>query len=153
MLVVYEGSKTRDNLWLPGFVKNHTEFRLACPCITEGTQSIPAAAMETILNLPSLDILIMEEARMKAYLLSNTNNWRTPHRSGHTSIETVVINPIFDMGSDIVTIRISNEKLYKVFLNRDEWRHGEGRKLKIQNWYTGRTRASDNSGIGVYEEN
>jgi hypothetical protein len=50
--------------------------RLACLCITGPIRSTPMAAMETLLNLPLLNIFIKGEARMGAYRLRCNNSWR-----------------------------------------------------------------------------
>lgn len=53
-------------------------------------QCIPlsAAAMETLLNLVTLDILVQDEARIGASRLKLTNNWKTLR--GHDMIEQVI---------------------------------------------------------------
>jgi hypothetical protein len=49
--------------------------RLACLCITGAIRSTPMATMETLLNLPPLDIF-KGEARMGAYRLKCNDSWR-----------------------------------------------------------------------------
>lgn len=76
--------------------------------------------METMLNIPALDILIMGEARMEEYRLRNTNNWETCYGSRHTNIENIFRNSIFERGNDKAITRISCNKLYELFLERVE---------------------------------
>lgn len=87
--------------------------RLARLCITGAIKSTPAPAMETMVKYPSL----LGE-RMEA---------RIHYGSGHTSMGTVVINPIFEMDSNIATTKTSYNKPYQVFRNWKEWRNGEER--------------------------
>lgn len=88
--------------------------------------------METMVKYPSL----LGE-RMEA---------RIHYGSGHTSMGTVVINPIFEMDSNIATTKTSYNKPYQVFRNWKEWRNGEER---IQSWY----KEGTYSGVGLYGEN
>jgi len=61
--------------------------RLACLCITGAFPSTPTAALDTILGLLPLDLYILGEARLAAYRLITTGNWRGSLREvGHSQI-------------------------------------------------------------------
>src|ERR1044072_996394 len=99
--------------------------RLACLCITGAIRSTPTAAMETMLNLPPLDIYVRGEARIAAYRLSKTSNWKPHIGPGHTRIEKLVTDPILEMGTDTINPRISYDKPFKICLDWEEWRWKE----------------------------
>ena len=61
--------------------------RLACLCITGAFRSTPTVTLEVLLDLPPLEIFLKAEARVTAYRLIHTSNWRMSRRgTGHTLI-------------------------------------------------------------------
>jgi hypothetical protein len=71
--------------------------RLACLCITGVIRSTPTAAMETLLNLPPIDIFIKGQARMGTYRLKYNDSWRNLEYE-HSRITNVITNPILEIG-------------------------------------------------------
>lgn len=123
--------------------------RLACICIMGAMSTTPTAAMETILNLPPLDIVIKAEARMGAYRLKCNGNWYDNHL-GHTKIESIVTNSLLEMRSDIMTPKINTNKPFKTQLsweNKTEETLVQSGKLV---WYTDGSKTDNGSGAGVY---
>lgn len=127
--------------------------RLACLCITGAMRSSPTAAMETMLNLPPLDIFIKGEARMGAYRLNCNGNWKTQNHIGHTRIMNMIANPILNMGSDVMIPKFSYDKPFEVQLDWEEWRHQERQSWSNDLfWYTDGSKTDDGSGAGIYSE-
>ena len=124
--------------------------RLACLCITSAMKSTPTAAMETILNLPPLDIYINAEARMGAHRLKCNGNWQDV-TFGHASITNTITDKLFTMTSDEMISKINYSKPFNIQLN---W---EGKvETKSQDgtlvWYTDGSKTDSGTGAGIYGE-
>ncbi|KAL1446432.1 hypothetical protein WDU94_012296 [Cyamophila willieti] len=130
--------------------------RLACLCITSAMKSTPTAAMETMLNLPPLDIYITGEARMGAYRMQQNNIWKS-QGYGHTKISTLVHNPVLVMGSDYMIAKTSFNKTIKTGTNKPEIEWAEKEKALISKgclvWYTDGSKTEEGSGAGIHSMN
>lgn len=107
--------------------------------------------METVLNLPSLDIYIKREARLGEYKQIRNANWRD-HKCEGAIITTVVVNPLFDIGSDYIIPRIHYDKSFKVTFNWKEWISREMQLPRLQVWYTYESRRDANLEVSIYGE-
>jgi ribonuclease HI len=142
-------------VWWPKLEQRTAELeltklqRLACLCITGAMRSTPTAALETLLNLPSLTIYIKAEARMAAYRLQITGNWRPGPVDGHSRITSVVTNSLFDMSSDLMLPKINTEKPFETQLNWGEVNRTHSRENSIT-WYTDGSKTVNGTGAGIH---
>ncbi|KAL1447090.1 hypothetical protein WDU94_000567 [Cyamophila willieti] len=126
--------------------------RLACLCITSAMKSTPTAAMETLLNLPPLDIVIRGEARMGAYRLQQNNLWKR-QLYGHSKIILTVHDPVLNMGSDHMTVKTSLNKSINTGIKPAlDWvKHETGLISKgCLVWYTDGSKTDEGSGAGIH---
>lgn len=127
--------------------------RLACLCITSAMKTTPTAAMETMLNLPPLDIYIKGEARMGAYRLQKNNIWKT-QIFGHSKITITVHNPVLEMGSDYMIRKTSFKKLIKTGINKPDQEWGTKEMNLVSKgclvWYTDGSKTKEGTGAGVH---
>ena len=129
--------------------------RLACVCITGAFRSAPTATLEILLGLPPLNIYLKSEARMAAYRLTNTGNWRRSIRSvGHSLItEKVLKGTVLDMISDSMqAVSLENKALSFVLGSRRDWNKSQlpARNANQIIFYTDGSRVGSHSGFGVY---
>lgn len=61
--------------------------------------STPIEAMETILNLPPIDLIVKMEARVAEYHLQLNDSWN-PRSDGHTTTIRAITKPIITMVFD-----------------------------------------------------
>jgi ribonuclease HI len=134
-------------------LKLNSVQRLACICITGAIKSTSTTAMETLLNMPPLDIFIKGEARMGAYRLELNNNWIKRNQQGHARITSTVTNPLLDMGSDRMLPKLTFDKPFKVLINWEEWKQMEQQCLtKGLVWYTDGSKTDTGTGAGIHGE-
>ena len=97
---------------------------MACLTIIGAMKSTPTAAIEMLLNLTTLDFLIMAEARMTLYRLHILMEPAdSTIAAGMLSIWKNVRDHTLDMQSDH-TIPVYNfSKIYKVIIDVDYWRN------------------------------
>ncbi|XP_037034255.1 retinol dehydrogenase 12-like [Bradysia coprophila] len=92
------------------------------------------AAMETLLNVPPLDLIIQARAFATADRLVQNGLWTSNFRAGHGKICGVVESPVFGMPRDRMTPVIDFTKRFDAtFLGRADWLNG---------WPTGLSRGS-----------
>lgn len=121
--------------------------RLACLCITGAQKSTPTASMETILNLPPIDLIVKAEARIGAYRLQLNGNWK-PKPNGHAAITKMISNPTLTMGSDYMMPKKSLEKPFDIEII-PVGNTGVTPKQEIV-WYTDGSKTETGTGAGIY---
>jgi hypothetical protein len=97
--------------------------RMAGPATTGAMKSTRTAAMEVLLNLTTLELLIMAEARLAHYRLhipKQPTDFKT--EVGMLSIWKNVGDPILDMRSDHTIPIYYYSKNFKVITDQDYWR-------------------------------
>jgi len=96
--------------------------RMACQAIKGAIKSTPTAAMEIRLNLTSLDLVILAEARMALYRPHIIEQPADPKaEAGLLPIWKNVSDPTLDMRSDH-TIRVYYySKIFNVIIDWDYW--------------------------------
>ena len=125
---------------------------MACLAITGAVKSTPTAAMEMLLNLTTLDLLIMAEVRMalyKLYILKQPADPKTA--AGLLSIWKNVSDPILDMRSDHTIPVYNYPKFFNVIIDVDYWRNKDPvfpEDALI--WYTDGSRTDLGTGSGKY---
>src|ERR1700704_4424347 len=86
------------------------------------------AAMETVLNVPPLDIVMKAKAFATVDRLVQSGMWTPYFRAGHGKIGRIVSDPIFDMPRDRTTPVIDFTRRFDaVFPSREDW---------LSNWPT-----------------
>ena len=125
--------------------------RLALLCITGAMSSTPTTAMEAFLSLTPLDLFIKGEARLGAYRLQASGNWRTGRNTGHSTIINLVTEPagILLMGSDQIQKQYSFKKPFQVNLNWKEWNAHTDTSKSIM-WFTDGSKTTEGTGSGVH---
>ena len=124
--------------------------RLACLCMTGAMRSTPQAAMETLLDLPPLDLIIKGEARLGAYRLKCSNNWKPGN--GHSRIDQIVTDPegILLMGSDYMVPIFSFEESFQVDLTGHDKLRDDPCHPGCLMWYTDGSKSDHGTGAGVH---
>jgi hypothetical protein len=117
-------------------------------------RTTPTAAMETLLNVPPLDIFDKGEARKGAYQLKYNGNWRHHDLSGHSRITSMITNPVLDMGSDHMIPKYSFEKPFDIQIDWKEWsqkeKHCQPNSLI---WYIDGSKTDSGEGAGIHGTN
>ena len=91
---------------------------MACLAIMGAMKSTPTAATEVLLNLTSLDLLIMVEARMALYRLHILKQPAVPRTvSGLASIWKYAGDPILDMWLVYTTPVYYHSKIFNVIID------------------------------------
>ncbi|KAI5735950.1 hypothetical protein M8J77_024650 [Diaphorina citri] len=119
-------------------------------------RTTPTLALETILNLPPLDLFIKGVARMASYRMECNNTWKPKRPNlGHVRINTVIHNRILQMISDqMVTCNYDVTPAKTVINSRDYWErnHVETKHGEIV-WYTDGSKTTDGTGAGIHGAN
>ncbi|KAI5735212.1 hypothetical protein M8J77_015582 [Diaphorina citri] len=130
--------------------------RQACIGITGTMKTTPTLALETILNLPPLELFIKGVARMASYRMECNNTWKPKRPNlGHVRINTVIHNRILQMISDqMVTCNYDVTPAKTVINSRDYWErnHVETKHGEIV-WYTDGSKTTDGTGAGIHGAN
>jgi hypothetical protein len=126
--------------------------RMACLAVTEVMESIPTAAMEVLLNLTSLDLLIMAEARMALYRLQILKQPAVPKSvAGLLSIWKNVGDPILDMRPDYIIPAYYIPKIFSVIIDRDYWSNKDPVLPEAALiWFTGGSRTDSGTESGIF---
>jgi hypothetical protein len=96
--------------------------RMACLAIMGAMKLTPTAATEVLLNLTSLNLLIMAEARMALYrlhMIKQPADLKT--ETGLLSIWKNVSDRILDMRSDHTIPVYNRSKIFNVIIDMDYW--------------------------------
>lgn len=124
--------------------------RLACLCTTGAFPSTPSGALDVLLGLPPLSLFILVEARMAAYRLRITSNWRG---SLWGVLWVTMKNSVLDMRPDFMPTEYLFTRSYAVSLgSREDW-HGSSDPDWSKSWmvwYTDGSKIGTNTGFGVY---
>ncbi|VEN63066.1 unnamed protein product, partial [Callosobruchus maculatus] len=105
-------------------------------CITSAVRTTPLSAIETLLNLPPLDLVIQGEARKTGFRLWSQGNWTFMNPGkGHSTI-------LAELHEDCPILLAVQE----------EWESRERQLIEGggQVWYTDGSLAREGSGSGVY---
>ncbi|KAG8335166.1 hypothetical protein J6590_075256 [Homalodisca vitripennis] len=99
--------KTNDGVWFTGIVDTaviglSSVQQLSCLETIGAMKDTSTIAMEEVLSLPSLDIVVVEEAKMAAYRLKCNGKWHYHHASKHSKISDSLKLNILEMMSDNV---------------------------------------------------
>jgi hypothetical protein len=125
---------------------------MACLAITGAMKLNPTAAMEVLLNLISLNLLIMAEVTMAPYrlhMLKQQDLLKT--ETGLLSIWKNVSYPILDMQSDHTIPVYNYSKIFNVIIDKDYWRNKDPALPKdALIWFTDGSRTDLGTGSGVY---
>ncbi|XP_054281228.1 uncharacterized protein LOC128998898 [Macrosteles quadrilineatus] len=126
--------------------------RVACLSITGAMRGTPTAALEVVLNLPPLDIIVKGEARMAAYRMACSGNWKYNASSEHTRVVDKVQTNSLEMLPDRMVKITDLEKPYNVnIVDRDAWDKGEPEFMKRGiTWYTDGSKKPTGTGAGIY---
>ncbi|VEN63036.1 unnamed protein product [Callosobruchus maculatus] len=130
--------------------------RLACLSITSAVRTTPLSAIETLLNLPPLDLVIQGEARKTGFRLWSQGSWTfmNPGKGRSTILAELHEDcPILLARSDTVSpTHRFNRKFTVVFPSREEWKSKKRQLIEGggQVWYTDGSLAREGSGSGVY---
>jgi ribonuclease HI len=131
--------------------------RLACLCTTGAFSSTPSAALEILLGLLPLSLFISMEARLAAYRLKITDNWRGSLRGvGHSLItEQFMKNSVLDMRPDFMATEYLFTRSYSVTLGtRADW-YGNYDPEQFKSWmvwYTDGSKIGTDTGFGAYRK-
>jgi len=126
--------------------------RMAHLATTGAMKLTPTAAMEVLLNLTSLDLLIMVEARMALYRLHILKQPAAPKTvAGLLSIWKNVGDLILDIQSDYTIPVYYNSKIFNVIIGWDYWRNKDPvfpEDALI--WFTDGSKANSGTGSGIF---
>ena len=111
------------------------------------------AAMETLLNVPPLDLIIQARAFATADRLVQNGLWTSNFQAGHGKIRGVVDSPVFGMPRDRMTpVTDFTKRFDATFLGRVDWLNGwptglsRGSKVR----FTDGSKTPNGTGAGVY---
>lgn len=124
--------------------------RLACLAVTGSMRTTPTAAMEAILNIPSLDLFVEEDALRSSLRLSTTKMWKENISSKrHTCIleKNVRQTPILSAVRDQIVRSYNFNTPYQVWIN------GHPNTSPDLSIFTDGSRTDSGSGAGVYCQN
>jgi hypothetical protein len=117
-------------------------------------KTIPTAAMEVLLGLPSLHVMIEVEDQAGIYRLMCNQQWKPKSTNfGHTKKSwDMEHEPILQMGSERMILRYAYHKPFIVkFPDKCEWqnRFNPYNKEGLV-WYTDGSKTNKGTGAGVY---
>jgi len=125
---------------------------MACLVITGSMNSTPTAAMETLLNLTTLDLVIQAEARMALYRLHILKQPAEPKaEAGLLSIWKNVSDPLLEMEVDHITPVYYHSKAFSVIIDWDHWKNKDPvfpEDALI--WFTDSSKANSGAGSGIF---
>jgi hypothetical protein len=117
-------------------------------------RTIATAAMETLLNLPHLDIFVKGEVRKGAYWLKCCGDWRHHYLHGHSRITKMITDPVLEMGNDHMIFKYSFEKLFDIQIG---WKVWSQKEMHCQPnsfiWYTDSSKIDSGAGAGFHRKN
>lgn len=116
----HSSGKTYGNLWLPNLVdQDYTKTgsyeiasnaEVGLSVLYWSCEKPSNGCDENRANSAPLDIYIKVEARIDAYTLKCSENWRIQDTSGHARIVNEITHPIFEMGSNAIIPKLSFDK-------------------------------------------
>lgn len=125
--------------------------RLACLGITGAIKTTPTAALETLLDLPPLDIFIKGEARMGAYRLQGKPRDKYENL-GHNQIWNQGGVSISDTYTDHMVPKYTFNRNFGIEINdRREW-NSISSKIRGSIWYTDGSKTDEGTGAGIFSE-
>ncbi|XP_054282999.1 uncharacterized protein LOC129000118 [Macrosteles quadrilineatus] len=124
---------------------------VACLSITGAMRGTPTAALEVVLNLLPLDIIVKGEARITAYRMACSGNWKYNASSEHTRIVDKVQMNTLEMLPDRMVKIIDLEKPYNVnIVDRDAWDKSEPENMiRGITWYKDGSKKPTGTGAGI----
>lgn len=128
--------------------------RLACCMTTGALHTTPTAAMEIILQLPSIDCFLQGEAIKTAYRLKLEGQWTVPRpqvnrKSHHTRCDNLMGDiPEMSMPSDQIPATPIGEKLYETSIADRSEAAKKGEKIQEGAWtiFTDGSRTQNKTG-------
>lgn len=134
-------------------ILNHLQ-RVVCLSITGAAKTTPQLALETIMNIPPLDIYIQAEARISAFRLRECivpgYSWRRNHSSALDALyelEPSLKGPVDRCPASFVFARP-----FKILLQGTD-DADERTDLPIDKWFTDASVSNQSSGYGIFNEN
>jgi len=127
--------------------------RLVCICITGAMKTTATAAMETLLNVPPLDIVVKARAFATADRLTQNGIWNPYFKVGHGKIINIISNPVFDMPRDWMTPVTDFTRRFDAKIpTKEDWSEGWPRNLNGNSVikFTDGSKTLDGAGAGVY---
>ncbi len=126
--------------------------RLVCICVTGAMRTTATAALETLLDLPPMDLMV--QARATADRLEQCGQCTPNFQAGHGRIFRVISDPIFDMPRDKTLPVIDFARNFDVeFPSREDWLNGwpitSPENCKVR--FTDGSKTSDATGAGIYD--
>ena len=126
--------------------------RLVCICVTGAMKTTATAAMETLLNLPPLDLMVKAKAFATADRLKQNRLWTPNFNAGHGKIWKLISNPVFEMPRDRITPKIDFTRRFTAeFPSRQEWQNGWPDVVRGKVRFTDGSKTSEGSGAGVFD--
>jgi hypothetical protein len=142
-------------VWWPKAIQKTTKTqigriqRMACLAIMGAMKLTPTAAMEVLLNLTSLNLLIMAEARMALYRLQIIKQADASGiEAGLLSIRKSGSDPVLEMWSDHTIPVYHHSRLFKVIIDLDYWKNPASHEDALI-WFTEGSRGDSGTGSGI----
>nr|XP_055326437.1 uncharacterized protein LOC129580231 [Sitodiplosis mosellana] len=132
--------------------------RVICLAITGAARSAPQLALETLLNIPPLELQIQAEARITAHRFQklinrNVYSWRKDHSS--ILKDPVEYEPFLGAPADRCHPKYIFSRSFKVEIQEestDYGNNGSGDPLTVK-WFTDASVNKSGSGYGIYNAN
>jgi hypothetical protein len=108
--------------------------------------------MEVLLNLTTLDLLIMAEGRMALFRLQVTKQPSVLEaQTGLLSIRKIVNDPVLEMWADHIIPVFKYSRTFRVIIDPEYWRNAD--LMVPENtlvWFTDGSRESTGTGSGIF---
>lgn len=130
--------------------------RIVCLAITGATRTAPQLALESMLNLPTMETFIQAEARMTAFRLQKCIKRSQTWRRDHSSIidELYIYNPMLKAPVDRIVPTYVFERPFDVMVpDRTLTLSQLNYHPHTEHWFTDAAVNSQSSGYGFYNAN
>lgn len=126
--------------------------RLACLGITGAIKTTSTAAMETLLDLPPLQFVIMAEAMMGFFRLEKVPSGPFAEL-GHNTIKNYVGINILDSKKDHIIPKLTFNKNFQIKIDSEgNLKPDSAKKPGTITWYTDGSKTNQGTGVGIYSE-